>query len=255
MTSLTFQNIVDDGALLFLETHHHQDDRFDEWGYERWDSQDQLSTIDFRFTGRPPLTAKNAVFLGTAGPGPRTYLWAWANQQVNTTDAQQSAFDQILQFGRYYGIAEITADEVPFAVLVPAYADEEELLNAAKGGATLTGFKIAVAAKMMTGLPNHVVVDIGQGSTAVVAYQHPELQLGSPSALTFQFRLTEAMAGGLIADHRRAVDSYSRLRAVPATAVNDRTVRLEFEDGFAQIQFDDRGQAADISGNYSSSKP
>lgn len=30
-TTLTLQNIVDDGALLFLETYHFQDDQFEEW--------------------------------------------------------------------------------------------------------------------------------------------------------------------------------------------------------------------------------
>ncbi len=32
MTELTFQDIVDDGAILFLETHQMQGDRFEEWG-------------------------------------------------------------------------------------------------------------------------------------------------------------------------------------------------------------------------------
>lgn len=49
MSTLTFQNIVDDGALLFLETQHFQDDGFEEWGYQRWYTEDALASLNLHF--------------------------------------------------------------------------------------------------------------------------------------------------------------------------------------------------------------
>jgi hypothetical protein len=98
MSTLTFQNIVDDGALLFLETHHFQDERFEEWGYQRWYTEDALASLNLHFAERM-MTVKDTVFLGTAGPGPRTFLWAWANPGVSPTSARQAVFEQIANFG------------------------------------------------------------------------------------------------------------------------------------------------------------
>lgn len=78
------------------------------------------------------------------------------------------------------------------------------------GGATLVAIKFAAAALVITGRPNHYTADIGRGSMAVVTYNHGSLQLEPPSALTFQLRLMEGIAGLMIKDHRRAVESYAR---------------------------------------------
>lgn len=246
MSTLTFQNIVDDGALLFLETHHFQDDRFEEWGYQRWNTEDALASLNLHFAERT-MTVNDTVFLGTAGPGPRTFVWAWANPNVVPTPAQQALFEQIVAFGGHYSIPELTEPEIPFATLVPEYADEEVMLSGAKGGATLCGFKIAVAARMISGISNHFISDIGGGSTAVVAYQHPELELGRASALTFQFRLMEAMSGGLITDHRRAVESFARLRlSTLPSEIEPRILELRFDDGVIKVGFDENNRLSNL---------
>jgi hypothetical protein len=246
MSTLTFQNIVDDGALLFLETHHFQDDRFEEWGYQRWNTEDSLASLNLHFAERT-MTVNDTVFLGTAGPGPKTFLWAWANPGVSPTPAQQAVFEQIANFGGHYGIPELTEPEIPFTTLVPAYADEEVMLNGAKGGATLCGFKIAVAARMISGMSNHFIADAGSGSTAVALYQHPELGLGRASALTFQFRLMEAMTGGLITDHRRAVESYARLRlSTLPSEIQPNTLELRFDDGVIKVEFDENNRLSNL---------
>jgi hypothetical protein len=62
---------------------------------------------------------------------------------------------------------------------------------------------------------------------AVVAYHHGSLELGPPSALTFQMRLMEAVAGGMIEDHRRAVESYARFRLqTPVTEPSPGTLEV-----------------------------
>jgi hypothetical protein len=65
-------------------------------------------------------------------------------------------------------------------------------LNGAKAGTTQCGFKIAVAVWMFSGMSNHFIADGGRGLSAVTLYQHPQLELGRASAMTFQFRLMEA---------------------------------------------------------------
>lgn len=87
--------------------------------------------------------------------------------------------------------------------------------SSSKGGATLCGFKIAIVARTISGMANHFIADIGGGSMAIVAYQHSALELAPPSALTFQSHLMEAVSGGLVTDHRRAVESYNAAPAQP----------------------------------------
>ncbi|MBT2587612.1 DUF6882 domain-containing protein [Arthrobacter sp. ISL-95] len=242
MTELTFQNIVDDGAILFLETHHMQDDRFEEWGYERWHTADQFASVEFHFPGRSSKHLQTA-FVGTSGPGPKSFLWGWANPNVAATPAQKEVFDQVVAFGRHYGIDELTNGEVPFTSIVPAFADEEVRLSAEKAGSTLVAFKIATAVKMITGRANHFTSNIGRGSMAVVAYNHGSLELGPPSALTFQMRFMEAVAAGMIEDHRRAVESYARFRLqTPVTEPSPGTLEVTFDDGQATIAFDENNR-------------
>jgi hypothetical protein len=103
---------------------------------------------------------------------------------------------------------------------------------------------------MISGIGNHFIADIGRGSTAVVAYQHPELGLGRASALTFQMRLMEAITGGLITDHRRAVESYARLRvSTPLAEIGPGTLELRFDDGINTMEFDENNNLTNIKGS------
>lgn len=254
MTELTFQDIVDDGAILFLETHHMQDNTFEEWGYERWNTEDQFASVEFHFPGRSSKHLHTA-FIGTSAPGPESFLWAWANPNVAATPAQQEVFDQVVAFGRHYGIPQLTSGEVPFTAIVPYFEDEEARLSAEKAGATLVAFKIATVVKMVTGKPNHFTTDIGRGSMAVVAYNHGNLVLGAPSALTFQMRLMEAVAGGMIENHRRAVESYARFRLrTPVTEPTPGTLEVTFDDGQATISFDGNNRMTTMDASLGTSK-
>ncbi|MFK0006987.1 DUF6882 domain-containing protein [Paenarthrobacter sp. NPDC090520] len=246
MTVPSFQNVVDDAAVLFLETHQMQDNRFEEWEYQRWDTADQFASLEFHFAGHSSKHSDTA-FLGTAAPGPQSFLWAWANPHVEASPAQQAVLDQILDFGKHHRIPELTTGEVPFTAIVPAYADDEVRHNGAKGGATLVAFKIAAAALLITGRPNHFTADIGRGSMAVVTYNHDSLQLGPASALTFQMRLMEGISGLMIEDHRRAVESYARFRlGRPVTDVSPGVVELTFDDGKVTIDFDEANRVANL---------
>lgn len=127
--------------------------------------------------------------------------------------------------------------------------------SSSKGGATLCGFKIAIVAEKIGGLANHFIADIGGGSMALVAYEHPELALGSPSALTFQSYLMEAVSGGLVTDHRRAVESYARIRlSTPVSPIDEQTLELHFDDGIAKIKFDDENRLSDFSASLGGQK-
>lgn len=78
-------------------------------------------------------------------------------------------------------------------------------------------------------------------------YQHPELELGRASALTFQFRLMEAMAGGLITDHRRAVESYARLRlSTLPSEIEPNILELRFDDGVIKVEFDEDNRVSNL---------
>jgi hypothetical protein len=134
MSPLTFQNIVDDGALLFVETHHFQDDRFEEWGYQRWNT-----TGDERGSYRARLhaTGRDTAFdLVVESPVERHLVQFWKEppSPVSVLSSESEDGKSLPSFIKMWqgppaatahaGPRLITQDSPPAADIISGEADE-----------------------------------------------------------------------------------------------------------------------------------
>ena len=70
----TFLELQDDAALLSFE---HQLHLAETIGQHAWETD--LAAPRFSFTGQHPVTCSRVHLLGSAAPGPKSWLWSWAN--------------------------------------------------------------------------------------------------------------------------------------------------------------------------------
>ncbi|WP_051028268.1 DUF6882 domain-containing protein, partial [Cellulosimicrobium cellulans] len=212
------QDLVDDAAFL---SHEHQLHLTDLHGDDAWAAD--LTTGVFTFTAPDGGTATCRLqFLGTAAPGPGTWMWAWQN--VNGfPDAVLTAAEST----RRTGLREAAEPELPLA---------DDLAH-----------RLALAAKAVTGSFAHYSAPVGGGTRAWFLLDDADLALPAPSVPRVVRTLSEGLLSVTVVDHRRAVTSYASARGLPAVEDGTGAVVLDVPDGTVTVRFDERGRIAGIS--------
>ncbi|MCM3534415.1 hypothetical protein M3693_09260 [Cellulosimicrobium funkei] len=212
------QDLVDDAAFL---SHEHQLHLTDLHGDDAWAAD--LTTGVFTFTAPDGRTATCRLqFLGTAAPGPGTWMWAWQN--VNGfPDAVLTAAEST----RRTGLREAAEPELPLA---------DDLAH-----------RLALAAKAVTGSSAHYSAPVGGGTRAWFLLDDADLALPAPSVPRVVRTLSEGLLSVTVVDHRRAVASYASARGLPAVEDGTGAVVLDVPDGTVTVRFDERGRIAGIS--------
>lgn len=212
------QDLVDDAAFL---SHEHQLHLTDLHGDDAWAAD--LTTGVFTFTAPDGGTATCRLqFLGTAAPGPGTWMWAWQN--VNGfPDAVLTAAEST----RRTGLREAAEPELPLA---------DDLAH-----------RLALAAKAVTGSFAHYSAPVGGGTRAWFLLDDADLALPAPSVPRVVRTLSEGLLSVTVVDHRRAVASYASARGLPAVEDGTGAVVLDVPDGTVTVRFDERGRIAGIS--------
>ncbi len=212
------QDLVDDAAFL---SHEHQLHLTDLHGDDAWAAD--LTTGVFTFTAPDGGTATCRLqFLGTAAPGPGTWMWAWQN--VNGfPDAVLTAAEST----RRTGLREAAEPELPLA---------DDLAH-----------RLALAAKAVTGSFAHYSAPVGGGTRAWFLLDDADLALPAPSVPRVVRTLSEGLLSVTVVDHRRAVASYASARSLPAVEDGTGAVVLDVPDGTVTVRFDERGRIAGIS--------
>jgi len=188
----TFLELQDDAALLSFEHQLHLAEMIGEHAWET-----DLAEPRFSFTGDHPLTCTKVHLLGSAAPGPKSWLWSWANPFGYREDLLELA-KFVRDFGERHNIPELSTAEVPFDALPGAPTDPAHvtalMMEAAK-----------VVAQRWTGYQGPV----GGGTRAGFLIEHPEFVLPAPEGP----RITRVLQQGLVDlqmnDHRRAFHSYA----------------------------------------------
>ena len=212
MTSepFTFATMLDDAALLSLEHQLHLEELL---GEHRWSVD--LQHPRFEFTGDHPLRCTSFHLLGTAAPGPRSWLWSWANPQGYAPQLTELAAS-LRDFGTEFHIGELVEPEVPFSDL-PGPPD-----HPAAAVSTLTE-----AAKIVSGHWTSYSGDAGGGTRAAFLIDHPQFALPPPRPERVVRVLQQGIAELALTDHRRAVYAYATRRPLAAEAAADwSSVRL-----------------------------
>lgn len=233
MTDLqAFTEMVDNAALLSLE---HQIHLSEVVGEHSW--QVDLSRPEFSFTGDNPIVCTRMHLLGSAAPGPRSWLWAWANPSGFHPDASALA-ESLGDWGRANGMALLGEAEVPFADL-PGEPDDPN---------TAAGWLIE-AAKALTGLYTHYTGPVGGGTRAAFLIEHPSFELPEPEPARVMRVLQQGLAELTLSNHRLAVYSYAANRGLsPTFDDDDQTVLSLAGPGLtAQVTFDEYARVKDIS--------
>lgn len=218
-----------DAAFLSLE---HQLHLTDVLGKHAWHVD--VATPSFTFTGDHPLTCTAAHFLGTAAPGPRSWLWSWANPS-GIAPAATGLAEWLRGFGEQHGIAEFTTPELPFASLPGAPNDP-----------AVAVWALVDAAKATSGRWTSYTGDAGGGTRAAFLIEHPDFALPPPSGPRVMRVLQEGLELG-ITDHRRAVQSYAAGRGLDI-AWTEGSAALSGPGLSITIDFDALGRIGTIGG-------
>jgi hypothetical protein len=214
--------LVDDGVFLTLEA---QLQLADEVGDHSWGVD--LAAGEFRFEGERPATHP-VQLLGSAAPGPRSWLWGWANPS-GYPEAVLRAGVAARDLGAQYGIPELASPEVSFDVeerddVEPGYALAYDLSIAAR-----------VASRTWFGYSGQV-----QGGTRVWMLLEGR-ELAAPDVLRVSRVIAEGLTSTTVTDHRRAVGSYAALRGLPWDGA-----LLQLPNGEVTVEFDELGRIANL---------
>jgi hypothetical protein len=226
---VSLAGLLDDAMFLSLE---HQLHLTDVLGNHEW--RCNLDVPSFTVTGDHPLTCTAMHFLGSAAPGPRSWLWSWAGQSEFAPAATALA-EWLHGFGEQHGITELTTAELPFAEL-PGAPDDPG--NAA--------WALVNAAKAASGRWSSYVGDAGGGTRVAFLIEHPDFALPPPEG----FRVMQVLREGLflgITNHRRAVQSYATGRGLDV-AWTEGSAALSVSGQSLNIGFDALGRVSAIKG-------
>lgn len=233
--NLTLTDILDDAAILSLE---HQLHLSEVVGDHSWNVDLQQQRFDF--TGSRNLTCTRVHLLGSAAPGPGSWLWAWANPAGYPAELTALSA-KVRDFGQQYGLPELASAEVPFDA-VP-YGPADERFEPARVAALLLD-----AAKVISGSWVSYHAEVGGGTRAAFLIEHPEFQLPAPAFPRVMRVLQQSVAELPLTDHRRAVHSYVGQRGLGGTFSPDGTkLAVTGPDFTIDIEFDQHNRLAAMS--------
>ena len=225
----TLTDILDDGVFISVERQRRLSEVVgadgpygDSWGAD-------LSAGVLTFTGPAGTLETPAHVIGTAAPGPGSWLWAWHN--VNGfPDAVVARSAQVRELGARWGIGELTAEEVPL-----------------RGDPRQDATEYAVVAGLVNGGLPHYTAEVGAGTIVAFLVEDPRAVLPAPSTATAATVISEALMNGAVHDHRRALAAYTELRGLGLEQVGQDAV-LSGPDGRITVAFDDLGRITGMKG-------
>ena len=231
---VTLATLSDAGAFL---SHEHQLYLADVLG--KHEVQVDLSVPSLSVTGDHPLTCTAMHLLGSAAPGPRSWLWSWANPS-GFAPAATGLAAWLRDFGSKHGIVEFTTAELPFAELPGAPAEP--------GAAA---WALVNAARAASGCWTAYTAHAGGGTRVAFLIEHPDFQLPQPSGPRVMRVLQEGLAGAVhISDRRLAVRGYAAGRGLKAVW-SESSVALSAPGLDFSVEFDDLGRVITIGGKMS----
>ena len=233
--TLTLADLCDDAALLSFETQLHLAEVI---GDRPWDVD--LGAGRFVFGGgtgehTEELVCTRVHLLGSAAPGPRSWLWSWATSQGWSDDVTDLA-RWLRGFGQQQGVRELVEPEVGFAD-VPGADDP-----------LVAGAVLMDAAKAAAGRWAGYSGPVGGGTRAAFLLEHPSFVLPAPEGVRVVRVLSEGlMAAPLLTDHRRAVAAYAAARPLASRWSPDGTeVELSLPGAVVTVRFDELGRVGGI---------
>jgi hypothetical protein len=229
--SPTLSQLFDDAALISLE---HQLHLSEVVGQHQWEVNFQEQR--FEFFGDHPLLCSRVHLLGSAAPGPRSWLWSWANP-TNYPPAVIALAASARDFGLQHGIRELATGEVPFDELPGSSAEPNQV-----------AWLMTEMAKAVSGSWTSYIGDAGRGTRLALLIEHPDLALPAPTPDRITRVIQQGLAELELGNHRRALHSYAVHRRLNAAFTADHSQLLITGPGLeAAIQFNEHGLVSNMS--------
>ncbi|MCL2466749.1 MAG: hypothetical protein FWF21_05730 [Micrococcales bacterium] len=217
--SSLFSSLVDRGAFLAHEKQIRLAEIVD--GHDQWDADLEVPSLTFTFADR--TLVYQAQLLGSAAPGPDSWLWGWANDSVSGAGTEMARW--LCDVGQRDRIPELCTPEIP---LGPAGMEAPE--------AFWYRLVFAVTA-LVPDWDGYYAPDIGGGAIGPLLVRHPALALPPPDLMRVVRVLSEGVSTVRVTDHRAAVASYAALRGIACTGTADGCV-LALPEGTLELTFD-----------------
>ncbi len=229
----TFIELLDDAALLSYE---HQLHLVEVLGEHSWHAD--LAKQVFAFTGDTPRTCTRCHLLGSAAPGPGTWLWGWANPTGYPAPIVGLG-EYVRDFGRRHGIPELAEPEVPFHALPGSPTDPN-----------LVAGMFIEAAKAVANTWTSYSGDAGAGTRAAFLVEHPDFVLPPPEPARVLRVLNQGTAELELTDPRRALHSYAARRGLnPAFDAGGARLTMNGPQLAVTVHFGQSGRVEEISGS------
>ena len=240
MTAPTLAQLLDDAAFLSFE---HQLHLAEVVGNHSWEVD--FDGPRFAFTGDNPLECTQLHLLGSAAPGPRSWLWSWANPS-GFNPAVTGLAEHVRGFGEQHGITELASGEVPFDALPGSPSGPDHVASI-----------LLEAAKAISGRYTAYTGDAGGGTRVAFLIEHPAFQLPPPESPRVMRVIQQCIAElPTLSDHRRALYSYASRRGMAPQFSQDHTqLRLSFNGFQATVQFDEQGRVGNINASMGQPQP
>jgi hypothetical protein len=230
----TFTELQDDAALLSFE---HQLLLAETVGEHSWETD--LAAPRFSFTGEHPLTCTKVHLLGSAAPGPKSWLWSWANPFGYRREILELA-EQVRDFGQEHNIPELSTAEVPFDALPGSPTEPAQVASL-----------MTEATKAITGRWTGYQGPVGGGTRAGFVIEHPEFHVPAPDGPRVNRVLGQALAELRLSDHRRALHAYGTRRGLGVTH-NGPQMQISGPGFTVTVRFNEQNLVVAMSSNVGS---
>ncbi|WP_067543547.1 DUF6882 domain-containing protein [Nocardia crassostreae] len=233
--NVTLSDLLDDAALLSFEHQLHLEEVLGQHSFAV-----DLAERHFEFhCADRTIECTDVHLLGSAAPGPQSWLWSWANPSGYSAELVAVA-ESMRAFGSHYDIPELSTAEVPFRAFGPDVEPHQ------------VSWTMMEAAKAVSGRWTSYQGNAGNGTFVAFLVEHPELRLHAPTGPRVLRVLSEGLGVLASHDHRRAVHSYLTRRGLSATFAPDgSTLRFESPGIDGNVDFDEYGRVAGIHGDMS----
>ncbi len=227
----TFLELQDDAALLSFEHQLHLSETV---GEHSW--QTDLAEPRFSFIGDHPLTCTSVHLLGSAAPGPKSWLWSWANPFGYRREVVELA-EQVRDWGQRHGVPELATAEVPFDALPGSPTEPAHVASL-----------MTEATKAVTGRWTGYQGPVGGGTRAGFLIEHPEFRLPPPEGPRVSRVLQQGLVDLRLYDHRRAFHSYATNRGLTVDH-DDAQMRITGPAFTVTVRFNDQNLVTAMSAN------
>ncbi|WP_159620969.1 DUF6882 domain-containing protein [Ruania rhizosphaerae] len=227
----SFQDVLDDSLLTAHDRQSDLQGRLEACGPEAdrtWDVD--LNARMATFTGPAGTFTATAHLLGSAAPGPGSWLWSWANPQYAGPLVARA--EQVRRFGEQYAIPPLRDAEVPL-----------------DGEPRQVARHFCAAAGLICGGLTHYTLDAGSGTVAALLLESPELAPTPPSAIRAARVLAEVAQAGQVRNWDRAIRSYAQWRGFTLSEAPE-GLTLAAPDGTATCTLDELGRLGQVKGNF-----